>query len=166
MNTKPPVYEAGLLSTWFRRFVSSTFVILKRWKLSVFVKYRKTLAETYMILINPLTTTINLLCIHTLSPYLTHRVHFHWKAQPMKDVQGNISYLLQESNGIYKYTAWTKCGVLRVKHGGTYRNYIPLTNNRVVNNEHWCKHNTKNNIDRFWVPRLAACMLFLLPNPF
>jgi len=25
----------------------------------------------------------------------------------------------------------------------------PYTNNRVVNNEHWCKQNTKNNIDRF-----------------
>jgi hypothetical protein len=62
----------------------------------------KTLAATYMILINPLKTTICFIHKHSVRTSL----RFRWKVRPMKDVQGNIGCLLQESYGVYKYTVW------------------------------------------------------------
>lgn len=69
-----------LLST-FRKFYARKF------KTSEILTTYKTLAETYMILINPL-KNYNLFCIHTFSLYL--RVNFHWEAQV------NIRCLVQE----------------------------------------------------------------------
>jgi len=61
------------------------------------------------IRVNSLKPEIDLICIYDL--FLIHQktLHFHYKDQPLSDVQQNTACLLWETYEAYIYWVWSKC---------------------------------------------------------